>query len=158
MLAINQMSATEIITRLLNAQISMQGWQFYLSDEDGADRPVNAEEVASDVVFLPAILWQAEKFHKMAHGRGLDVKFESDPDAFLGVRGEVVRSEMMPRAPLPLFCVEVLAKAMEDHPVLNGGSLNHLVNTFLADVERGLVPGVPQGAPQRSWLRESVQA
>lgn len=140
---------TESLSIIIAAHISMNGWSFYTRDAG-----LSADEVSGAGCLLPVVLWRAKKLHCIALGYDLEVNFAAVPQALMGVRSRVLDDALKSRAPTSLFCIEVLVQALEEHPAHDGASVEALIEEFLADMKRGLVPGVTGGsnAPTLAWM------
>lgn len=142
-------------------------WRFYVNDS-----PIPAEVLARNNVLLPAIVWQAEKTHHLLCGKPMGAMFRSDPEASVGAVCVVESIPGNARSSYPIFCVEVLANALENFTmndvnapagslevrenILMGKrlpprgtacSLDHLVQNFILDHELGLVPWTADSKP-----------
>lgn len=143
-------------------------WRFFVND-----KPVMAEVLASNNVLLPAIVWQAEKTHQLLFGKPLGAMFRADPDASVGAVCVVESVPGNARSSYPIFCVEVLANALENFTLDDANSpsgspevrenilmgkrlpprgtacsLDHLVQNFILDHELGMVPWTSDSNPQ----------
>jgi hypothetical protein len=148
-------SMTDQVSLILSLSIVAKEWKFYLNERELSPR----ECVASNGI-LPAIAWHADKLHQSAYGGiSTGVSFEQDPLGAIGVpdawgtRVNVPHEPGRPRSPILLFCLEVLYQAQENYPYYDGASIDHLVQSFLVDHERNVIPWSGQKpASQEPWV------
>ena len=125
------------LSGLFSDHIANLGCVFYQQDTE-----LLPEDITSADCYLPVILWEAEKLITFSAMPSLKPMFTADAASFLGISVNLPDDPMTPRSPLPLFCIEVIANIMENHPHLNGASLDEVTRNFLNDANNGLLPGI----------------
>ena len=131
------------VSSVLSTWLASCDWHFYASG-----RPVAPDQVAGQDAFLPVILWQVEKMmRRVMVNETTGLSYVADPSNVVGARVVLPPAAGRPRSPLYLWSMEVLAQAREAHPMLDGASVDHLVEDFYADHERGLVPWAAGSEP-----------
>jgi hypothetical protein len=157
-----------VLSNFIETTIVMMDWRFVI-----AEQVVPANAVASNHMTLGPILWQAEKTHQLLCGKSTGVQFRPDAQSSVGAVAVIQEHPGISRASYPLFCLEVLCHALENH-TLEGGlsdvsavdirdnilmgrrvppkgcacSLDHLIQSFFNDHERGLLPWTADSNPK----------
>lgn len=166
----------QILSQMLSTTIVMMDWRFYI---DGKVVPVSM--MTGNQAMLPAILWSAEKSHKHLMGRSIGIQFRSDGEASVGANACISEIHGRARSIFPLLCLETLVQAIENFPSDDddvritpedlrentmlgfklpprgsGASVDHLIQGFFDDHERGMLPWTPDSnpkAPNLAWAR-----
>lgn len=161
-----------MISSFIATMIVMNKWRFF-----SLDSPLSAEEVASNDVLLPVLMWQAEKTYQKVQGKSLGIQFKSDENAAIGARTVINSGHMESRSAFVLLPLEVLVHSIENFTkegpdsdisapdirenILRGGkippmgsaaTIDHLIQGFYQDQELGLIPWTPDSVPRAPSL------
>lgn len=157
-----------VLGEMLATTIKLMDWHFFLDD-----KPLPISMMTGNRAMLPAILWNAEKSHQHLTGRSIGVQFRSDGEASVGAQASIGEINGRARSVFPLFCLETLCQAIESFPSDDnnvsitpqdlrdntlsgrkvpprgaGASVDHLVQAFFEDHERGMLPWTPDSNPK----------
>lgn len=128
----------EQLANLLTAAILLKSWSFSYRDQQ-----IEANDVAGPRGFLPALLWQVEKMHRVAYG-GKSTGIQYAPDASNHTIGATaVLPQSGPRSPMALFAIEALQRMQDAFPSPDGAAVDSMVQEFLDDHDEGLIPWAP---------------
>ncbi|MGJ7523532.1 hypothetical protein ACSFA0_23830 [Variovorax sp. LT1P1] len=155
---------------VLAAFIVAKDWKFFMDD-----KPVPVSMMTGNRAFLPVVLWHADKVHLQTTGRRIGVMFRADGEASVGAHSSL--EHVRRTSTLTLYCLEALVQAIEQHPAVqasvsitpsdlrsnvlagartppkgSGATVDHLVQAFFDDHERGLVPWAPDSQPKSPTL------
>lgn len=157
-----------ILGEMLASIIQANDWKFFMDD-----KPLSVSMMTGNRAMLPAILWNAEKAHSHLTGRSIGVQFKSDGEASVGAQASIGEINGRSRSVFMLFCLETLCQAIENHPSTDenvevsaedlqtqrllgrripprgaGATVDHLIQDFFEDHERGIVPWTPDSQPK----------
>lgn len=154
--------------------ILMHDWRFFADN-----RPLSVSMMSSNRSILPAVLWEAEKQHRHLLSAPIGIQFRSDGDATVGAQAVIGDMAGRSKGTLMIFTMHALVHLLNNYNVNNddvtvtpedlrdnilqgsavppkgaGASVDHLVNAFLEDHNRNLIPWTPDSqpkAPNLSW-------
>lgn len=158
--------------------IILKDWRFFVND-----KPLSVSMISSNNAILPAILWSAEKMHQKLLGSSIGINFRSNGDATVGAEAVIGEMTGRSRATLLMFSLNSLVNSLENFPsednsidvspsdirenILagakvppqgSGGTVDHLIQAFFEDHERGLLPWTPDSkpkSPNMEWARSN---
>lgn len=153
---------------MLAAVIQMMDWKFFMDD-----KPLSVSMMTGNRAMLPAILWNAEKAHTHLTGRSIGVQFRSDGEASVGAQAALGEISGRSKSVFYLYCLETLCQAIENHPSNDenvdvtledlkshrlsgkrlpprgaGANVDHLIQDFFEDHERGVLTWTPDSEPK----------